>query len=536
MASYIYAGLFALTFILIYRLSRIGRRPANFPPGPPTLPLIGNLHLMPKEKAHLQFQIWAEEYGPVYSLTLGTKVMVVLNTDQAVKDLLDKRSGIYSSRPDMYISRIAGGGMRFSLMEYGERWRMIHKIVHKTLNINAAKAYVPYQDLENKAMLVRFLERPEEFIDSVRLYANSLTTQMIFGYRTTSTEDPRFKQFFHGFEKLSILLTTHTAAFLDLYPMLRNLPDLFLPLRRYAKRHHEEESKLYVGHWLDAKNRIERGISQPSFCVDLMRTQKEEGFSDLLAGYSSGVLLEAGSDTTSSILVGFMQAMVLFPEVAKTAQAEIDRVCGSRLPTFDDDLPYIRACIKESMRWMPTAILGIPHAVMRDDEYMGYRIPKNATLMLNVWAIHNDARKYPNPRAFDPTRYLNDTQTAIESANSPDPSMRDHFLFGAGRRFCQGSHIAERSLFLGYSRLLWAFDFKKALHEDGALITPDATELTEGLLVQPKPFPARIEPRSSEKVETVRREWEMMEELLDQNGQWKVLPEGPPLSGQKVFR
>lgn len=74
---------------------------------------------------------------------------------------------------------------------------MIHKIVHKTLNINAAKAYVPYQDLENKAMLVRFLERPEEFIDSVRLYANSLTTQMIFGYRTTSTEDPRFKQFFH---------------------------------------------------------------------------------------------------------------------------------------------------------------------------------------------------------------------------------------------------------------------------------------------------------------------------------------------------
>ena len=74
---------------------------------------------------------------------------------------------------------------------------MIHKIVHKALNINAAKAYVPYQDLENKAMLVRFLDHPGEFIDSVRLYANSLTTQMIFGYRTTSTEDPKFKQFFH---------------------------------------------------------------------------------------------------------------------------------------------------------------------------------------------------------------------------------------------------------------------------------------------------------------------------------------------------
>lgn len=116
MASHIYAILIALIAALAYRLGRVGRRPANYPPGPPTLPLIGNLHLMPKEKAHLQFQKWAEEYGPVYSIMLGTKVMIVLNTDQAVKDLLDKRSGIYSSRPDMYISRIAGGGMRFSLM------------------------------------------------------------------------------------------------------------------------------------------------------------------------------------------------------------------------------------------------------------------------------------------------------------------------------------------------------------------------------------------------------------------------------------
>lgn len=81
--------------------------------------------------------------------------------------------------------------------EYGETWRMIRKIVHSTLNITAAKSYVPYQDLENKAMLVRLLGQPDKFIDIVRLYANSLTTQMIFGYRTTSTEDPKFKLFFH---------------------------------------------------------------------------------------------------------------------------------------------------------------------------------------------------------------------------------------------------------------------------------------------------------------------------------------------------
>jgi hypothetical protein len=115
MAYYVYDGLFALIAVLAYQLSRTGSRPANYPPGPPTLPFIGNLHLMSKEKAHLQFQIWADYYGPAYSLVLGTKTMVVLNTDRAVKDLIDKR-GIYSSRPDIYIFRIAGGGMRFSIV------------------------------------------------------------------------------------------------------------------------------------------------------------------------------------------------------------------------------------------------------------------------------------------------------------------------------------------------------------------------------------------------------------------------------------
>jgi hypothetical protein len=116
MSVTVYASLFALVALIVYRLRKVGRRPAGYPPGPPTLPLIGNLHLMPKEKGHLQFQKWADKYGPVYSLILGTKVMVVLSSDQAIKDLLDKRSGIYSSRPDMYLGGIVSGGLRMLLM------------------------------------------------------------------------------------------------------------------------------------------------------------------------------------------------------------------------------------------------------------------------------------------------------------------------------------------------------------------------------------------------------------------------------------
>ena len=127
---------------------------------------------------------------------------------------------------------------------------------------------------------------------------------------------------------------------------------------------------------------------QPCFCNDLLRAQKAEGFSDDLAGYTSGSLLEAGSDTTASILYGFIQALIVWPDVQKTAQEEIDRVVGQkRLPDIDDyaNLPYIRCCIKESLRWMPTVILGVPHAALQEDTYLGYRIPQGATILNNVW-------------------------------------------------------------------------------------------------------------------------------------------------------
>lgn len=117
--------------------------------------------------------------------------------------------------------------------------------------------------------------------------------------------------------------------------------------------------------------------------------QKEEDFSDDLAAYISGSLLQAGSETTSGVLVGFIQAMIIFPEVAKKAQNEIDRVCRDRMPDLNDipDLPIIRACMKECLRWMPGVPLGISHAATQDDEYMGYRIPKKATIILDVWYV-----------------------------------------------------------------------------------------------------------------------------------------------------
>lgn len=488
---------------------------------------------MPKRDAHLQFQKWANEHGPIYSLILGTKVLIVLSTDEAVKELLDKRSSIYSSRQDMYIGQtLCSNNLRFLMMDYGPTWRYFRKMIHALLNMSAAKTYVPYQMLENKQMLYEMLMEPERFLQNIRRYSNALTTTMVFGWRTPTYEDAKMKQLFEGFTEFSEINQTGTAGLVDFIPALRRLPDWLLPTQKRAKELFKKERELYVGHWLDAKEAVKSGTIRPCFCVGMAQAQLQEGFSDDQAGYISGSLLEAGSDTTSSTLYAFVQAMLLFPDVQKKAQEELDRVIGSeRLPTMDDEpnLQYIRGCIKETLRWMPTTILGgVPHAVTRDDEYMGYKIPKGAGVMNNVWTIHMDPIRCPEPRRFNPDRWEDDFLTLAESAGQPDASKRFSFAFGAGRRICQGMHLAERSLFLGMSRMLWGFDIRPAVGPaTGKEILPDPEMLTQGFVCMPEEFKANITPRDGKRADIITREWEEAQELLDQvTLQWKKTPEG----------
>ena len=82
--------------------------------------------------------------------------------------------------------------------------------------------------------------------------------------------------------------------------------------------------------------------------------------------------------------------MAIYPAIQKEAQAQLADVVGSdRLPDYDDlqNLPYIRALVMETMRWLPVLPFGIPHAATEDDVYNGVRIPKGCT-MIPVFILH----------------------------------------------------------------------------------------------------------------------------------------------------
>ena len=86
----------------------------------------------------------------------------------------------------------------------------------------------------------------------------------------------------------------------------------------------------------------------------------------------------------------FFLVMMLYPEVQRKAQEEIDRVIGDDdLPDFDDRqrLPYVDAVMKEVLRWHPIVPMAQPHSSVKDDIYEGYFIPKGSLFIPNIWSV-----------------------------------------------------------------------------------------------------------------------------------------------------
>lgn len=73
---------------------------------------------------------------------------------------------------------------------------MVRKLAHGVLSVKVSRSYVPYQDLEVRAMLMGLLESPNDFLNHIRRYTTSLTTQMAFGYRTPESNDENLLEMF----------------------------------------------------------------------------------------------------------------------------------------------------------------------------------------------------------------------------------------------------------------------------------------------------------------------------------------------------
>jgi len=168
-------------------------------------------------------------------------------------------------------------------------------------------------------------------------------------------------------------------------------------------------------------------------------------------------------------------AMLAYPETQARAHAELDAVVGrTRLPTFADypHLPYIRAMVKEVLRWRTNAPIIVPHRVTEDDWYEGMFIPKGTVCLANAWHMNRDPEIFgKNADDFDPSRYLD---ASGEMAPGLFELKKDgHFTYGFGSRICVGRHMADNSLFINIAILLWAMKIERKKDASGHFLPLD---------------------------------------------------------------
>jgi len=158
--------------------------------------------------------------------------------------------------------------------------------------------------------------------------------------------------------------------------------------------------------------------------------------------------------------------MATHPHMQSRAQQEIDDVVGKRNVQASDvtKLPYVESCILEVLRHSCIFPLALPHSTIRDTQLLGYEIPKDTLVFLNMWSLNHDPEKFLDPHVFNPDRFLDN-----EGLNVNKTSAENFFPFGAGRRRCPGEQLAKLELFIFFSTLLQKCNFKKAPGEEYTL-------------------------------------------------------------------
>ncbi|KAL2206006.1 cytochrome P450 [Sarocladium strictum] len=400
---------------------------------------------------------------------------------------------------------------------YGDNWRKLRKTLQGLLNIKAVDRLLPIQNAEAIQMMQQLIQSPDAWYDHVRRYSTSVILASVFGLRGPTFEHPRVEALYHVQDQLTRIAEIGATPPVDMFPILKYMPDFLAPWRSWARNIRKEHRALYFGLLRETQELVVQGKApEDAFMVRLLNEQEKSGYDDEHIAYIGGTLMEAGSDTTASTLLSFILAMALFPEALAKCQTEVDTICGSgRTPTPEDfeALTYLKAAMTETLRWRPVAAGGIPHALTQDDQYKGYDFPKGTILFANTWAIQRTT-DYDAPDQFYPERFLNNRFGIAESAAaSSSDRRRPIYGFGAGRRVCPGQRLAENSQLLNMAKLVWTFAIKPG---SGTIDDSMETGYTGGFLVAPTKFPVSITPRSAERKAVIAREFSECSELLAQ--------------------
>ncbi|KAH9964763.1 CyP450 monooxygenase [Russula compacta] len=492
LSSRAYAWTLVISFCTIVFLHMFRRRqPAlPFPPGPKGFPILGNALDIPSKNPWLTYWQWGKEYDSdiVHANSFGTHV-IVLNSAKAVHELFEKRSSIYSDRPPLpSLTQLIRMNWNIAFLPYGPKWRTWRKVFHEHFHPNASRQYQPRELKAARHLLENLLRTPEDYGHHLRFMSGQVIMGIAYGIDIAPHDDPYVslaEKALQAVESASI-----TGWTFDMLPFYIHLPWWFpgASFKKEAARLAPHIDDMINKPYQTVKDALATGIAVPSVAASMIADLREESSheDELTSKAVPATMYLGGADTTVAALLTFFLAMVLYPDVQKRAQMEIDSVVGTvRLPNFGDEtsLPYVSALVKEVLRWHPVAPIAVPHRLMANDVYGGYFLPEGSIVIGNTWAVLYDESVFPEPSRFQPERFL-------------DPNVKlPDAVFGFGRRICPGRFMARSSMWIAIASVLAAFEISPVIDGDGVPQIPKE-EYTAGVISYPEAFACTIRPRS----------------------------------------
>lgn len=193
--------------------------------------------------------------------------------------------------------------------------------------------------------------------------------------------------------------------------------------------------------------------------------------------------LIAGSDTTSNSLGAIVYYVTKTPHVAEKLRDELDAAIPANMPVPTHELvrrlPYLNACIKESLRLHSMVGFGLPRkqevsassgSLQSGLSFEGHYFPPGTVLSVPAYTIHHSEEIWgPDANEFKPERWKNLT----------DRQKGAFIPFSVGPRACLGRNLAEMEL-----QIVTATIFRRYLVD----IINDEFEVWESFLRRPLPL------------------------------------------------
>nr|ATG29957.1 CYP867E3 [Taxus chinensis] len=496
-ATIVVLALAALFIIVRYRTTRRQNLKA---PRPPSWPIIGHLHLLRQQKRplHRILSSLSESYGPIMHLQLGFRPLLVISSSDLAKQCFTTNDKAFASRPRLSKGKHMGyGNKNFSQAPYGSFWRNLRKMC--TLHIFSATRIESFKQVrvEEISALIRSLfdscqrEGTPANIKSrlsdltfnimLRMVASKKLSEAVY-----SEDLQEARHFKDTIEEAFLLVGAFDVG--DYLPFLNwlDLQGLKSAMKKLQKKRDAFLQKLLKDH------REKRGF-QPKDLIDFLISATDnheiqsDSNDDVVKATALGVI-SAGTDTSSVTIEWALAALLQHPHVLSKAQEELDTHVGRERVIEEADLQelkYLQAIVKETLRLYPAGPLLVPHESTEDCSVGGYHVPAGTRLLVNAWAIQRDPAVWERPTEFDPERFL-------KGEREIDVKGQDFELipFGSGRRMCPGMSLALIVVTQTLGRLLQSFEW--------SIPAGTTIDMREGFgLTMPKavPLKAMIIPR-----------------------------------------